>query len=540
MLQHKNKHLKLFVTLYVFLLSSMFCYSQQTVDVSDIALIAYNKKDAGIRLFREKQKNRFIEVYLEFHKSHENIFITTYLKENAKEIAVALEDIKLYHNDVLVPVDSIRKTQMKEVLKSEYELRENEESDTTSTQALVLKFLNNSIATIQKLHLEKEEHHKGFGVQVARKDDNVEKWRVKDAEYLSTVDLNFGKDKHLYVLLDEATIEATLLPLCNNDYLVSNENGMRVLKTTSKYKTSYFESFDQLNYTNFIAIHKTKNNTYQLVNTFQQNVLKTAYDTIMYNQFFIIGKHKNQVAIFNSRYENLNIDAVKSAYLYKSGLEILNDEGANYYDSELNIIEKFPPKHYMLCGTVFETSYKITYNNLWGMYMLTKTDGGFAAVYDAIRAYYLVDIKKGDKVTFLNNAVTYHWNENDDFLGNKYVYPQFLKITRRNKSGIMEYNYHNSVPLVDTISKENLKEVVYTPDYIKGKMVLPITNDSITFNTTDGLIYFYRKNKIGIFPRHTTVQYESIRQITNSFYAIIRDKKWGWLDIKTNIEYYDN
>lgn len=54
----------------------------------------------------------------------------------------------------------------------------------------------------------------------------------------------------------------------------------------------------------------------------------------------------------------------------------------------------------------------------------------------------------------------------------------------------------------------------------------------------DGLVYFYKDNKVGIFPRHKTVQYDSIQQQTNSFYKIYRNGKKGWLDIKTNKEYF--
>ncbi|MFV0566629.1 MAG: hypothetical protein ACK5NB_12460 [Flavobacteriaceae bacterium] len=541
MTQNKNNYPLLIFTILVLFLKSEFCYPQHTVDLTNISLIVYNEKDADLRLFEEKNKNLFIEIYLEFDNNYENIFISTDIEQDNIDDAVALEDIKLYENDILIRIDNLRETNIQNLLKNEFEIKEDWYKYGENTTTLVLKFLNNSISTIQELNFQKKERNGGFGSQVLRKDDNEERWRINYAHYFSTVDLDFGNGKHIYLLLDDDNIDFIFLPLTNNDYLVSDDDGISALKHTSKYKMSYLESFEQFEFDDFISIFKNKNNKYELVSSFKQNLLKVEYDTIMYNQFFTIGKNKKQVDIFNSYYEKIKIDSIKSAYLYRSGLEILNNKGANYYDSELKIIEKFPPIEYLVCGTISETSYEIDYNKLIKTYILTKIDGGFASNLDKKREYYLNNIKRNDKVTFLNNSKEYYWDENDNFVGSKYGYPHLLKITRGKNSGIFEYDYNNTLlSSSDTIPKDWKKQVNFSPYNIKGKVVLTVNNDSITFNKNDGLIYFYRKNKIGIFPRHETVQFQNINQKTNSFYAIIRDEKQGWLDINTNIEYYDD
>jgi len=157
--------------------------------------------------------------------------------------------------------------------------------------------------------------------------------------------------------------------------------------------------------------------------------------------------------------------------------------------------------------------------------------------------FYLENIKKSDKASFLNNSNTHYWDANDDYIDRASVFPNLIKVTRRKKCGILEFNYtHNPYDLFlfpDTIQKRYKKEIIYFPEYIEGKTILPIHHDSIVWNDEDGLIYFYRKNKVGIYPFHKTVQFEYLRKKTNSFYSVIRDDKKGWLDVKTNTEYYD-
>ena len=54
----------------------------------------------------------------------------------------------------------------------------------------------------------------------------------------------------------------------------------------------------------------------------------------------------------------------------------------------------------------------------------------------------------------------------------------------------------------------------------------------------DGLIYFYKDGKVGLFPRDKEPVYDELEQRTKSFYYIKKDGIDGWLDIKTNKEYF--
>lgn len=71
-----------------------------------------------------------------------------------------------------------------------------------------------------------------------------------------------------------------------------------------------------------------------------------------------------------------------------------------------------------------------------------------------------------------------------------------------------------------------------------GKTVFPINNDSIIMRP-DGLIYFYKDKKVGLFPRDKAPVYDEIKKVTGSFYHIVKNGISGWLDIKTDEEYWE-
>ena len=82
------------------------------------------------------------------------------------------------------------------------------------------------------------------------------------------------------------------------------------------------------------------------------------------------------------------------------------------------------------------------------------------------------------------------------------------------------------------------KTEIYPTVKVTGKIIFPIDNDSIVMQP-DGLIYFYKDNKVGIFPRDKAPVYDEIKQTTRSFYHITKNGIPGWLDIKTDKEYWE-
>ena len=61
--------------------------------------------------------------------------------------------------------------------------------------------------------------------------------------------------------------------------------------------------------------------------------------------------------------------------------------------------------------------------------------------------------------------------------------------------------------------------------------------DSIILRN-DEFIYFYKDGKVGLFPRDKAPVYDELEQKTRYFYHIVKNGVSGWLDIKTDEEYY--
>ena len=119
---------------------------------------------------------------------------------------------------------------------------------------------------------------------------------------------------------------------------------------------------------------------------------------------------------------------------------------------------------------------------------------------------------------------------------------------RGNKYGLFEYTYQKE--LDDTSYTTGAEETEndetylhrrtlrkYPSVYITGKELLPIAFDNIQ-QQKDGLIYLYKDNKIGVYPRQKQTVYEKIEPQTHSFYKIVKNGKEGYLDIRTMKEYY--
>ncbi|GLB49393.1 hypothetical protein Y10_17610 [Neptunitalea sp. Y10] len=251
---NKNNHIALILTVLVFFLKLGVCYSQHSIDVTHISLVVYNKTNTDLRLFEEKEKNQFVEVFLEFDSNFDNNFISTNIEQDHVEHTLTLEDIKRNEKDVLVHTDSLRDLNNKDVKKDEYEIIENWYKYGEKTNALVLKFLNTHISTIQELSFQKREQNVGIGTHVLTKDDTENRWSVSYTNYFATVDLNFGNNKHIYLLINHDDINYIFLPLINTNYLISDNDGISALKPTSKYKTSYKENFEQMEFENFTPI----------------------------------------------------------------------------------------------------------------------------------------------------------------------------------------------------------------------------------------------------------------------------------------------
>ena len=155
--------------------------------------------------------------------------------------------------------------------------------------------------------------------------------------------------------------------------------------------------------------------------------------------------------------------------------------------------------------------------------------------------YWLSDLLPTDVVTFLDGEKSFFQSENSSLCGDIDVRPEWIRVGRKGKFGIIAYEYKQKKgvkPKLVTKRMDNYQQKVkaYPPVKIVGKTIFPINNDSIIMRP-DGLIYFYKDKKVGLFPRDKVPVYDKIMKVTDSFYYIVKKGTPGWLDIKTNKEY---
>ena len=132
--------------------------------------------------------------------------------------------------------------------------------------------------------------------------------------------------------------------------------------------------------------------------------------------------------------------------------------------------------------------------------------------------------------------------ENSWFLGDLDVRPEWIRVGRNGKFGILAYDYKlpNDVePKEGTVGQGDWKRplMTYPVRTLKGETILPMVYDSIMMHN-DGYIYFYKGGKVGIYSYNDTPVYDELEQSTRYFYHIVKDGVSGWLDLKTNKEHY--
>jgi len=522
----KKAHL---VITLLFLLIVAVAKAQQRIELYDVDLIVYTEDDTDIKLFKMVNDNEYMPIHFELEGNYETNFIAT-LRENLE--AKTIEELDFDKEDKLLYIKDLPEIDPEEIRKTTYKIIGKWEKEGEETNELILKFLNPDLAVIAEKYYGTKKKYGGLGsAREKNTDDQTKRWRIFHNKFSANIDLCFSGGKHIFLLNDGDHTDYLFLPLKEKKLLISYSEGIAELQETTKYKTPYKENFATYEFDDFLSLVKDTNK-YSLQNQFHKNVLPTVYDTISYNNYFIIAKNDRHTDIYNMKYKKLPFRNVKAAYLYRSGFEILDSKGARYYNSELQVIYKFPEISYMLCGTVSSTSYKMGFDKKRKKHTITVENGSFGSS-GLQKKMILKNIKRTASISFLDDKQSFYWDENDSFIGTKYGYPNYIKVFDGKKYGIYEFSYDVN----RYVFEKNKPPIIRKNFTITGKEVLPIAYDAIKMNYNDGLIYFYKDNKVGIFPRDKKVVYDAMQQVTNSFYSIERNGIAYWLDINTNIEY---
>lgn len=528
--------------------------AQQTLSFPDVDAIGYSDNPYDIVLYTAVGPNKYCKRILTTDSksafvekgSEVNIDYWKALKE--KDI-MTKEEILAQKNNFL-KVSDIPSTSLNDYIGKIFFINEDgawrREGQGTS---LILKFIQHNTASIQEVYYGTERDQYNQKVTSISLPEKKEMWRIDRATHYTPLILKFKDNKQIIVLKSTwgGSFNYLLIPGSKKDILINRSSSYpaaELKEETEKYAETKPYDFTQYFIKRYYGLRKTENNKVQLINRLGENVLGEDYDHISYDDRFIIAQTKDKIDVFNLYLNKLNLGKIKVAREVPRSvcgrIEVLNDEGAGYYDEFQQKASKPIRRILGVCGTVSHWSYDIV--NEKGVYMMQKTSTGPGWGYQEKVKFILTDCQPGDSVSIINGSKKFSYNANYGINGEIAINPSLIKVGRNGKFGILRYDYHldkNIQPQIVANKPDNypLELHYYPTQKVKGEILLPIENDSIVMQQ-DGMILFYKDGKIGIFGRDKTPVFEELTQQTKSFYYFRKDGKEGWIDRETGTEYF--
>ena len=528
--------------------------AQQTLSFPDVDAIGYSDNPYDIVLYTAVGPNKYCKRILTTDSksafvekgSEMNIDYWKALKE--KDI-MTKEEILAQKNNFL-KVSDIPSTSLNDYIGKIFFINEDgawrREGQGTS---LILKFIQHNTASIQEVYYGTERDQYNQKVTSISLPEKKEMWRIDRATHYTPLILKFKDNKQIIVLKSTwgGSFNYLLIPGSKKDILINRSSSYpaaELKEETEKYAETKPYDFTQYFIKRYYGLRKTENNKVQLINRLGENALGEDYDHISYDDRFIIAQTKDKIDVFNLYLNKLNLGKVKvvrevprSVY---GRIEVLNDEGAGYYDEFQQKASKPIRRILGVCGTVDHWSYEIV--NEKGVYMMQKTSTGPGWGYQEQVKFILTDCQPGDSVSIIDGSKKFSYNANYGINGEIAINPSLIKVGRNGKFGILRYNYDfdkNIQPKIVANKPDHypLELHYYPTQKVKGEILLPIENDSIIMQQ-DGMILFYKDGKIGIFGRDKTPVFEELTQQTKSFYYFRKDGKEGWIDRETDTEYF--
>ena len=528
--------------------------AQQTLSFPDVDAIGYSDNSYDIVLYTAVGPNKYCKRILTTDSksafvekgSEMNIDYWKALKE--KDI-MTKEEILAQKNNFL-KVSDIPSTSLNDYIGKIFFINEDgawrREGQGTS---LILKFIQHNTASIQEVYYGTERDQYNQKVTSISLPEKKEMWRIDRATHYTPLILKFKDNKQIIVLKSTwgGSFNYLLIPGSKKDILINRSSSYpaaELKEETEKYAETKPYDFTQYFIKRYYGLRKTENNKVQLINRLGENVLGEDYDHISYDDRFIIAQTKDKIDVFNLYLNKLNLGKIKVAREVPRSvcgrIEVLNDEGAGYYDEFQQKASKPIRRILGVCGTVSHWSYDIV--NEKGVYMMQKNSTGPGWEYQEKVKFILTDCQPGDSVSIIDGSKNFSYNANYGINGEIKINPSLIKVGRNGKFGILRYDYDfdkNIQPKIVANKPDHypLELHYYPTQKVKGKVLLPIENDSIVMQQ-DGMILFYKDGKIGIFGWDKTPVFEELTQQTKSFYYFRKDGKEGWIDRETDTEYF--
>jgi len=512
------------LTFIVALLFALWGQAQTETTLRHIDILAYNT-EGELYFYWQKGKDKFLELELDYEEDekadYKQELYDLKLTYDDKEDWETLKDIKRGEKKIIY-LNDIQRTTLKDFVGKTFKTLPPIYDKNTQT---ILKILSPQLALLCDIDIEEKDPY-------------------QERDYYSLRAINLGKGRNIYLLSHNSYIEGFIVPLKDKTLFLNDRETTKLVAT--QYPSSYTEDFVKYEPKEYMLL-RPKGKRYELIDIYKQKVLPGRYDTIYYNEFGIIGKRGRKFVLYDSYLQKKKFKGMQSVYFYRDGIEMLNKEGADYYQISGERIEAFPKIVYSLCGTVHEKSYSLEKdpNKREYPYYILYSSGGFASEYEAKKDHYLSDRGAEETLSFVNGRRRIVWDENDSFTGRIYPHPELIRVQRGNKYGLFGYSYQEKLDNVKDYTEIELEGSpfykrmlrIYPKAYLIGEELLPIVYDNIE-QQKDGLIYIYKDHKIGIYPQQKKAVYEKITPQTHSFYKIIKNGREGYLDIRTMREYY--
>lgn len=540
----------------IFLFLFFYCmatslYAQQRLSLPDVDAIGYDVDGSWIDLYKKVGTDRYAQRRLQIDRKKIRISKASAAYQMVWDLYSCNDTLS--RNDIekarerFVDVDNLRPIALENYVGKTFDIKEggkwkrNEENS-----SYVLKFLRPDLAFAQLLRYAKADRY-AYSVITTSScvPDSVTTWRGMSQPLNPLVlEMKGGKTVLLFAY---RTFDYLLLPTIKSDQFVKLSRECQPAELTeagNKYDAAAPYDFMNIVLKDFLNVKKTDEGRCQLVNAFGENMLKQDYDSIVCGDRFIIAHTKKGVDVYNLYLQKLDLGNALAAYEIPNCvigcINVLNRNGDFYYD-EMGKKMKNPWKiQFEVCGTVPHWTYSLLKKR--GQHQLKYYTGGPGVTCEEDKRYVLSDCQPSDSLTFLDGKKEYRCNGNSWFLGDLDVRPEWIRVGRNGKFGILAYDYKlpNDVePKEGTVGQGDWKRPLktYPVRTLKGETILPMVYDSIMMHN-DGYIYFYKGGKVGIYSYNDTPVYDDLEQSTRYFYHIVKDGVSGWLDLKTNKEHY--
>lgn len=527
-------------------------HAQQQFSIPNADAIGFSRNRYEVMVYTKIGEQRYIQkrLNIDIKKTKDNDYPKKLLvnwKLISDEDTLTLNNIEA-QNEVFYEVNDLQSTPLNTFMGKSFVVHDNKKWRRDADRVTyMLNFLRPDLSIVQQLFYgEKERYNHQFTLSKTVP-DTLKTWRSVRSDFLLPLVLTLKNGKNVFIFYDR-DVSYIMFPDAKGGLLYkvhSETTAAKLSPAPAKYAEASPYDFLYFSLNSKYVPTETAQGKYNLLNLLGQNVLKETYDSIRCDSRFIVATRGNDIDVFNLYLEKLQLGKPRMVHEIaecKVGcIEVLNQQGAAYYN-EMGEQIKEPTKYpIFVCGTVAKWTYSLIKEK--GEHLMKYYLFGPGTREEEDKRYLLSGCLSTDSVTFLNWSKEFTRSENSYILHQLNIHPKWIRVGRKGKFGIIAYDYVQPKyvePKCIMPKKDDWKNPVYLYPVVKctGKVLLPIDNDQVILKE-DGLIYFYKDHKIGLFPRDTTPVYDSIERVTKSFYTIKKDGIAGWYDVKTNREFFE-